>query len=115
MFGRERASSRFPSAPEDPSGAGRIWASPWRASTMSDKPAVCVRIADDLLAAAIGEASPGAAERVERHVAICRSCRREFQGYRSMDETVATLRDEALPSGQVALARERLETRLADL
>ena len=82
---------------------------------MSDKPAVCVRIADDLLAAAIGEASPGAVDRVERHVAACGSCRRELQGYRALDGTVATMRAEPLPSWQTAQARERLETKLADL
>ncbi|MBP1779967.1 MAG: methylated-DNA--[protein]-cysteine S-methyltransferase [candidate division NC10 bacterium] len=82
---------------------------------MSDKPAVCVRIADDLLATAIGEASPRAAERVERHVAMCGSCRRELQGYRALDGTVATMRAEPHPSEQAAQARERLETKLADL
>jgi len=82
---------------------------------MSDKPAVCVRIADDLLAAAIGEASPRAVERVERHVAACGSCRRELQGYRALEGTVATMRAEPQPSEQAAQARERLETKLADL
>jgi len=82
---------------------------------MSDKPAVCVRIADDLLAAAIGEASPRAVERVERHVAACGSCRRDLQGYRALDGTVATMRAEPQPSEQAAQARERLETKLADL
>lgn len=82
---------------------------------MSDKPEVCVRIADDLLAAAIGEASPRAVERVERHVAACVSCRRELQGYRALDGAVATMRTEPQPSEQAAQARERLETKLADL
>jgi methylated-DNA-[protein]-cysteine S-methyltransferase len=82
---------------------------------MSDKPAVCVRIADDLLAAGIGEASPGAAERVEQHVAECGSCRRELQGYRALEGTVAAMRVEPHPSEHAARARERLETKLADL
>ncbi len=82
---------------------------------MSDKPAVCVRIADDLLAAAIGEASPGAVERVERHVADCGACRRELQGYRALDGAVAALRAEPQPAGQAAQARLRLESKLADL
>jgi methylated-DNA-[protein]-cysteine S-methyltransferase len=82
---------------------------------MTDKPAVCARIADDLLATAIGEASPRAAERVEQHLAACGSCRREFQGYRALEGTVATMRAEPLPAGQAAQARERLETKLADL
>ena len=81
---------------------------------MSKKPAVCVQIEDDLLAAATGEAKPGAAERVERHLATCGSCRREFEEYRAVDGAVTTLREEPLPSGH-AEVRERLETRLADL
>ena len=81
---------------------------------MSKKPAVCVQIEDDLLAAATGEAKPNAAERVERHLATCGSCRREFEEYRAVDGAVTTLREEPLPSGH-AEARERLETRLADL
>ena len=82
---------------------------------MTDTPTACVRIAEDLLAAAIGEASPTTVQHVERHVARCGSCRREFDGFRALDGTVATLRREPLPSGQVAQARERLETRIEDL
>ncbi|MFI5341809.1 MAG: methylated-DNA--[protein]-cysteine S-methyltransferase [Candidatus Methylomirabilales bacterium] len=82
---------------------------------MSDKPAVCVQIEDDLLAAAMGEALPGAARRVERHLDACASCRREFQEYRAVDGAVTALREEPLPSGSLAQAREQLETRLADL
>jgi O-6-methylguanine DNA methyltransferase len=82
---------------------------------MSDKPAVCVRIADDLLATAIGEASPSAADRVERHVAMCGSCRRELQGYRALEGAVATMRAEPHPSDLTVQARQRLETKLADL
>ena len=82
---------------------------------MSDKPAVCVQIEDDLLAAAMGEAGPGAAQRVERHLTTCASCRREFHGFRAVDGVVTALRDEPLPSGRLARAREQLETRLADL
>ena len=82
---------------------------------MTDTPTACVRIAEDLLAAAIGEASPTTAQHVERHVARCGSCRREFDGFRALDGTVATLRREPLPSGQVAQARERLETRIEEL
>lgn len=82
---------------------------------MSDKPAVCARIADDLVATAIGEASPSVAGRVERHVAECGSCRREFQEYRILEGTVAAMRAEPHPGERTAEARERLETRLADL
>ena len=82
---------------------------------MSEKPAVCVRIEDDLLAAAMGEAESSAVGRVERHLTICASCRREFQEYRAVDGAVTTLREEPSPSGFLAQSRERLETRLADL
>ncbi len=82
---------------------------------MRDKSAVCVQIEDDLLAAAMGEAAPSAARRVESHLATCAPCRREFQEYRAVDSAVTALREEPLPSGRLAQARERLETRLADL
>ena len=82
---------------------------------MSDKSAVCLQSADDLLATAVGEAAPGAVPRVEQHLATCASCRREFQGYRAVDGAVSALRDEPLPSGPLSQARARLETRLADL
>jgi methylated-DNA-[protein]-cysteine S-methyltransferase len=82
---------------------------------MNDKPVACVRIADDLLAAAIGEASPQAGRRVERHLTACGSCRREFEEYHALDQTVVALREEVLPKAEVSEARDRLETRLADL
>jgi O-6-methylguanine DNA methyltransferase len=79
------------------------------------KPVSCAEIADDLLAAAIGDGSPHAAERVERHVAVCEPCRREFQEYRDVDSAVAVLREEPLPGGHLDQARQRLDARLADL
>lgn len=82
---------------------------------MSHKPAVCVQIEDDLLATAMGEAAPSAARRVGRHLAACGSCRREFQEFRAVEGAVSVLRDESLPSGRLAEAREQLDTRLADL
>jgi O-6-methylguanine DNA methyltransferase len=82
---------------------------------MTDKPAVCVQIADDLLAAAVGEAGTDVTQRVERHLATCGSCRRQFHEYRAVEDAVTVLREEPLPSGRLARARERLETRLADL
>lgn len=82
---------------------------------MTDRPAGCVQIADDLMAAAMGEATPGAAQRVERHIAACGRCRQEFENYRAVDNAITTLRDEPFPGGSLAQARERLDTRLADL
>jgi len=82
---------------------------------MSKKPAPCMAIEDDLLATAIGEASKGARRRVERHVDVCSPCRREFHGYQELDRSVTVLKDEVLPDEHMAGARDRLETRLADL
>ena len=82
---------------------------------MREKPAICVQIADDLLAAAIGEASPDAGRRVEHHLAACGSCRREFEEFRALDQTVVRLQNERWPKADVSDARDRLEMRLADL
>ncbi|RPI11476.1 MAG: methylated-DNA--[protein]-cysteine S-methyltransferase [Zetaproteobacteria bacterium] len=82
---------------------------------MNDEPRTCVRIADDLLAAAMGESEPRATQRVERHVAACAACRRQFHEYRAVDAAVIALREGPDPSPAAALARERMETRLADL
>jgi methylated-DNA-[protein]-cysteine S-methyltransferase len=82
---------------------------------MSDKPAVCVQIEDDLVATAIGEAASGAAQRVERHIATCGSCRREFENYRVVDGAVTALGALPLPDQSLVQTRERLDARLADL
>lgn len=82
---------------------------------MSHKSAVCLQIENDLLAAAVGEAAPSTARRVERHLATCAPCRREFQAYRAVDDTVATLREEPPPGVALARSREHLERRLTDL
>jgi methylated-DNA-[protein]-cysteine S-methyltransferase len=82
---------------------------------MIHKPAVCIQMEDDLLAAAMGEAPHSTNRRVEHHLAMCASCRREFERFRAVDQAVADLRDASLPSGSLARARQRLETRLADL
>lgn len=82
---------------------------------MTKKPDPCMEIADELLLAAIGEASEEARRRVERHVSVCDACRREFHGYRDVDRTVSALRKEVLPEGPLAKARARLASRLADL
>jgi O-6-methylguanine DNA methyltransferase len=48
-------------------------------------------------------------------VGICGPCRREFHGYQDLDRSVTVLKDEVFPEGQMAGARGRLESRLADL
>jgi O-6-methylguanine DNA methyltransferase len=82
---------------------------------MTDKPASCVQIADDLLAAAAGEATQAVVQRVEGHVAQCGTCRKEFEGYRAIERAVHGLREARLPGPEVGRARERLQGRLADL
>jgi methylated-DNA-[protein]-cysteine S-methyltransferase len=82
---------------------------------MTTKPKVCVAIEPDLIAAATGEATPPAAERVDAHVAACRTCRDDFAHYRAIDAAVGALRAAAPPGGDAEAARRRLVARLADL
>jgi methylated-DNA-[protein]-cysteine S-methyltransferase len=82
---------------------------------MSKKPAPCLAIEHELLAAAMGEASDEARRRVERHVEVCSPCRRELQGYLDLNRFVVEFKDEVLPEEHLAGARHRLDTRLADL
>jgi methylated-DNA-[protein]-cysteine S-methyltransferase len=82
---------------------------------MTDKPMTCTQIANDLVAAAIGEAAPEAVRRVEGHLSHCQPCRREFHEYRALDRAVTALGDAPPLNAQVAQARERLESKLADL
>ena len=82
---------------------------------MTSRPSVCVAIEPDLIAAATGEAESGAARRVETHIGRCGPCRRDFERYQTIDGEVAALRSHLVATPHVALARERLETRLADL
>jgi len=82
---------------------------------MTSKPRVCVAIEPDLIAVATGEAPPPAAERVEDHVAQCRSCRDDFERYRAIDVAVGSLRATAPPPDDIEAARQRLIARLADL
>jgi methylated-DNA-[protein]-cysteine S-methyltransferase len=81
---------------------------------MTRKPNVCLEIEPDLVAAATGDAESGAARRVERHIDSCGACRREFDRYREIDGAVGVLRRAPAASGE-ALAREGLESRLAEL
>jgi methylated-DNA-[protein]-cysteine S-methyltransferase len=81
---------------------------------MSAKPRVCVAIEPDLLAAAMGEAGPPIAERVDLHLAACAGCRDDFTRYREIDTAVGALRGTTPPAGDVDAARERLLARLAD-
>lgn len=82
---------------------------------MTSKPRACVAIEPDLIAAATGEATPPAAERVDAHVAVCAGCREDFGRYRVIDVAVGALRSTPPPAGDGEAARQRLIARLADL
>jgi methylated-DNA-[protein]-cysteine S-methyltransferase len=82
---------------------------------MTGTPQVCVAIEPDLIAAAMGEAGPPVAERVDLHLAGCASCRDAFSRYREIDAAVGALRAATPPTGDVDAARERLLERLADV
>ncbi len=82
---------------------------------MTSKPKVCIAIEPDLIAAATGEATPPAAERVDAHVAACAPCRDDFARYRAIDHAVGALRSTPPPAGDAEAARQRLIARLADL
>jgi methylated-DNA-[protein]-cysteine S-methyltransferase len=82
---------------------------------MNDKPRVCVAIEPDLVAAATGEATPPAAERVQAHVAACASCRTDYARYRAIDTVVGELRSAPAPAPDAEAARRRLLARLADI
>ena len=79
------------------------------------KPTRCIQIESDLIAAATGEATTPAAERVQTHVTTCRSCRDDFARYRAVDAVVGRLRGETPPAADAEAARTRLTERLADL
>ena len=82
---------------------------------MKRKPQVCVEIEPDLVAAATGDAEPGAVRRVEHHIGSCGACRGEFHRYREIEGVVGALRRAPAVAESVARAREGLESRLADL
>jgi len=82
---------------------------------MKRKSQVCVEIEPDLVAAATGDAEPGAALRVEQHIDSCGACRGEYDRYREIEGVVGALRGAPAAAESVARARQGLESRLADL
>jgi methylated-DNA-[protein]-cysteine S-methyltransferase len=82
---------------------------------MKIKPQVCLDIENDLVAVATGDAQVGARGRVEDHIGLCAPCRGEFQRYREIEGVVGALRRAAGGAEATSEARERLESRLADL
>lgn len=79
------------------------------------KPAVCLEIEPDLVAAAAGEAESAALRRVDAHVERCGSCRKDFERYRTIEGEVTAMRTHLLAAPHVARARAELESRLTDL
>jgi len=79
------------------------------------KPRVCVELEPDLVATAAGEAGGATTRRVHGHLERCGPCRDEFGRYRRIEDEVAGLRGHLVAEPHVALARDRLEARLADL
>jgi methylated-DNA-[protein]-cysteine S-methyltransferase len=82
---------------------------------MSRKHPVCVDLEPDLIAAATGETTAAAAERVDAHVARCARCRDDFARYRAVDRTVGTLRPLTGADAEADTALARLRARLADV
>ena len=82
---------------------------------MKRRPAGCIGIEEELVAAAIGEADSAAEGRVAEHVARCESCRSDHAGYRAIDRELGTMQRASIDARGVAQSRERLETRLDDL
>jgi len=71
---------------------------------MTGKPQSCLEIEVDLVAAATGDAEPGAVHRVERHIDSCAPCRGEFHRYREIDGAVGALRRSSAGVESVARA-----------
>src|SRR5438128_2577911 len=144
LLGGKRASARLSGAPQDPAepqrsracarrrrrkagiacrsdrtsrGRGPALREPTQhgATAMKRKPQVCVEIEPDLVAAATGDAEPGAARRVEQHIDSCGACRGEYDRYREIEGVVGALRGAPAAAESVARARRGLESRLADL
>jgi len=79
------------------------------------KASQCVEIEAEIQAVAAGEAEPEAARRVDEHVRECVGCQAELERYQRIEREVATMRNPLAAEPLAALARERLEARLADL
>ena len=82
---------------------------------MTAKARACVELERDLVASASGEAAGPTTRRVQAHIDRCPECRDEFDQYRRIEDEVVGLRSHLVAEPHVALARDRLEGRLADL
>lgn len=82
---------------------------------MSARATACQEIEPDLIAAATGEAEPAAEDRVREHIGTCRECHGAFERYRAIDGVVGGLREESVPTAELAAARASLQAQLADL
>jgi methylated-DNA-[protein]-cysteine S-methyltransferase len=75
----------------------------------------CPVIQGELIAAAAGEAPPLVTRQVEAHVAICAICRQSYDAYCDIERMVGELKRMPAPPGHLALLREELATRMAEL
>jgi methylated-DNA-[protein]-cysteine S-methyltransferase len=75
----------------------------------------CAELESDLVASAMGEATPAASRKVQAHLERCGPCRDEHGRYRAIDREVAGMRIEPVLDGEIGRAREALEARLADV
>lgn len=82
---------------------------------MRPRSPACVEIEPALVATATAEADPSTGRRVHGHLERCGECRAEFDRYRAIDAEVGAMRTQPPDGLDVARARERLESRLADL
>ncbi|MGH7820803.1 MAG: methylated-DNA--[protein]-cysteine S-methyltransferase [Candidatus Binatia bacterium] len=80
---------------------------------MSENASTCRTIEPDLLAAAIGDADPATAARVEAHVHACAACRADLATYRAIGGAMEGWRDARMAGEEQS--RARLAARLADL
>ena len=82
---------------------------------MTAKVTPCREIQPALVATATGDGGPREAARVEAHVAVCATCRRELERYRSIDRVVGGLRRASVAHDRSEVVRGELEWRLAEL
>ena len=67
----------------------------------------CREVEPDLIAVAMDEASPPAAQRVDTHLAGCAECRQELGRYQEIEGAMTGLRRAPAPGSGPTLARGR--------
>jgi O-6-methylguanine DNA methyltransferase len=82
---------------------------------MTPRVSSCQAIQPDLVATAIGDAVPGAEDRVRAHVDACAPCRHVLDRYRSIDRVVGEIRRAPGVGDRADVVRGDLEWRLSEL